>query len=931
MIRLKSLEIFNFKRYEHEKLDFPLQGRFLIKGKNEAGKSSIFEAIVFALFGKPVYIRSGKENLINFSQDKARVILNLDLDEKELYIERTLKRNSSQECFLKIYDKKNPEKVPIILRKVNDVDERIEKELGLDYITLLNTCFVEQKNIGRLENSDKATRQKIIISLFNLEFLTDLSKRVKEEKEILEEKLLSGEIIREACKAKKQYPFLSKELSKIKQEKTEIEAVEKAKKIKEEKGNIEKIEKEIEKISKIVEEYKEKIEILKKNLEELNKLEKIFDLNKILLEKIEIKKNIENKINEDSNKIKEIPRLLKEIENLKYHIKIKRRIEKLGKIRDKLEKLEEEIERFSKLSNNISEKEKEIKKIDSLIEELRDIEKALQVKKLEEDKENLRKIIENFEEINRYKKELEKINKTLEQYFIKITICSLSSLIFLISSFLLNILYLPIFFLFLIILIFLVLKRNKAKEQEIKLNIRKEDLEKELKNIKEEDIQKRFEEIKKEISKIVNSHLKAKELNELISLKAKRESELEKLKELEETLIKEKEEFDKNLTSLGFRSIQELIQFKNEKMKKWEEIFNRVSLLDSYTHENLEYLTREESRLEERVEILKSLTFEVEKNKKEVLKIEEEIKRIKEEIKNLSKEVLEEPTKEYKEKIEETIKKFKEEKIEDKFEYYRKILEQKTGERKAKIENLERLIKEFQINYPEKDWESLSQRDVDYNLKENLERREKEINEELAKLKFIMESYEKNTGKKIEELDPDKEEENLNKMEREKVKMSYAQQILEGTTKKILDTVSPRTLAYMQKILPILTMDRYHIVHLDSETFKLKVFDNISNRYYDKDILSGGTQDQFSLALRLAFAIANLPQDRGTNPGFIFLDEPLGSFDDERAHALIELLTHGEIAEHFDQIFVITHVLLKEEYFDYCIHVEEGRIIYKDL
>lgn len=931
MIRLKSLEIFNFKRYEHERLDFPLQGRFLIKGKNEAGKSSIFEAIIFALFGRPVYI-NGKENLINFSQDKAKVILNLDLEDKEIYIERTLKRNSSQECLLKIHGKKNPERIPVVIRRVNDVNERIEKELGLDYMTLLNTCFVEQKNIGRLENSDKATRQKIIISLFNLEFLTDLSKKAKEEKEILEEKLLLGEIIKEACSAKKRYPILSEELSRIKQERIEIEAIERAKKIKEEKENINIIEKEIEKFSRIVEEYKEKVEFLRKILDELNKLEKALDLQKRLLDKIETKEKIESKINEDSNKIIEIPKLLKEIENLKHYINVKKRLEKLKRIKNDLNKIEEEVEKLLRLSNNILEREQEIKKIEIFSKELKEIEKILQVKKLEEEKENLEKILGKFREVNNYRDEIEKINKILRGYFIKIGITSFFSIIFLIISFSINILFIPLSLLSLVISLLFFLKRNKIKEQKIKLNTRKEDLEKEVKNIKEEEIERKFEEIDKEIKKIiVDENLKEKGVNELISLKAKKEKEIENLTALEKIISKEKEEFDRKLINLGFKTISELEQFKNKKINQWENIFSRILALDIYPSKNLENLNREESKLEERVETLKNLSLEVERNKKEVLQLENEIKKIQGEIEYLSNTFLEKPTQEYKEKLDKIVKGLKEEKVEEKFDYYRKILEQKNGEKRAKIENLEKFIKEFQSNYPEKNWEEISEKEIDYKLKENLERREREISEELSRLRFIMERYEKSIGKKIEDLDPDKEEENLKKMEKDKIKMYYAQQILEGTAKKILDTVSPRTLAYMQKILPILTMDRYHVVHLDSETFKLKVYDNITNKYYDKDILSGGTQDQFSLALRLAFAIANLPQDKGTNPGFIFLDEPLGSFDEERAQALIELLTHGEIAEHFDQIFVITHVLLKEEFFDYCIHIEDGKIIYKDL
>ena len=81
----------------------------------------------------------------------------------------------------------------------------------------------------------------------------------------------------------------------------------------------------------------------------------------------------------------------------------------------------------------------------------------------------------------------------------------------------------------------------------------------------------------------------------------------------------------------------------------------------------------------------------------------------------------------------------------------------------------------------------------------------------------------------------------------------------------------------------------------------------------------------------MAFALATLPQERGTAPSFIFLDEPLGSFDAERADALIYLLTEGEIARAFDQIFLISHVHVNERLFTHRLVLENGRVALTDL
>jgi len=164
-------------------------------------------------------------------------------------------------------------------------------------------------------------------------------------------------------------------------------------------------------------------------------------------------------------------------------------------------------------------------------------------------------------------------------------------------------------------------------------------------------------------------------------------------------------------------------------------------------------------------------------------------------------------------------------------------------------------------------------------------------------------------------------------------------EIVSTARKRIVQKVLPATMDYMRRILPTLTRDRYHDAQLDSESYKIQVWDERAGAstgaqqgaFKEKNIFSGGTKDQFSLALRLAFALATLPQERGAAPSFIFLDEPLGSFDDERADALIYLLTEGEIARAFDQIFLISHVHVDQRLFTHHVVLENGRVAEMDL
>jgi DNA repair exonuclease SbcCD ATPase subunit len=145
----------------------------------------------------------------------------------------------------------------------------------------------------------------------------------------------------------------------------------------------------------------------------------------------------------------------------------------------------------------------------------------------------------------------------------------------------------------------------------------------------------------------------------------------------------------------------------------------------------------------------------------------------------------------------------------------------------------------------------------------------------------------------------------------------------------------------MQPLLQQLTGGRYRDVRLTPEEsndqsstmdYRIRVWDRAAGRFVAKNLFSGGTRDQCSLALRLAFALATLPQELGVAPGFIFLDEPLSAFDAQRAQALVELLTTGIIAQQFNQVVLISHShAFDRDAFHYHVRMEGGQVIESDL
>jgi DNA repair exonuclease SbcCD ATPase subunit len=111
----------------------------------------------------------------------------------------------------------------------------------------------------------------------------------------------------------------------------------------------------------------------------------------------------------------------------------------------------------------------------------------------------------------------------------------------------------------------------------------------------------------------------------------------------------------------------------------------------------------------------------------------------------------------------------------------------------------------------------------------------------------------------------------------------------------------PGIARYVEIVLPRLTGGRYTRVKIDAD-LDIRVYSRERGDYVRLIELSLGTADQLLVALRLGLARA-LAHSRGLPGGhFLFLDEPLVSADEGREQAFINLLTTFD--DEFAQIFV---------------------------
>lgn len=119
-------------------------------------------------------------------------------------------------------------------------------------------------------------------------------------------------------------------------------------------------------------------------------------------------------------------------------------------------------------------------------------------------------------------------------------------------------------------------------------------------------------------------------------------------------------------------------------------------------------------------------------------------------------------------------------------------------------------------------------------------------------------------------------------------------------------------------LLKQVTGSIYPIVRL-TERYLLEIADG--NEFFSSKRFSGGEQDLAALCLRLALA-RTLAHQRGTEQSFIVLDEVFGGQDVGRRQTLLEALT--ELAKsQFQQIFVISHT---DDVIDHCsLHITVTR------
>ena len=184
-MRIEGLRSFR-KQVE---IDFGDRDQIAVVGDTGAGKSSILEAMTYALYGKTSFA-GPNQDLMNDTSDKMRVVLRFQVSDQEWEAVRTLRRDGKGQvkpsgARLRLLGKDGE---PLeVVDQVRPVNERVEQLIGLDSDAFLRTVVLPQGRFARLLVEDRpADRSKVLRQLWptqDLEAVGELASEALREVE----------------------------------------------------------------------------------------------------------------------------------------------------------------------------------------------------------------------------------------------------------------------------------------------------------------------------------------------------------------------------------------------------------------------------------------------------------------------------------------------------------------------------------------------------------------------------------------------------------------------------------------------------------------------------------------------------------------------------------------------------------------------------
>ena len=954
-MRPLSLSIKGFGPYvkaEISETDFSLlnsSGLFLICGEIGAGKTTLFDAIVYALYGKSSIEDRPPKEMVSHLLPKLKlsyypeISFKFAFNNKIFEIKRRLPYNNltTERVSLWINGK-------IYSSKKEEIKKYIKELFRLDANQFKKVFLIPQGEYRKILIEKGKEKRELFENIFETFFYADLEEFLKEkrnelEKElkILKEKILyieksfDGVSLEETEKIyqdlEKKENLLKKEIDELYFKKRNLEQeILKLEKSLEVFSNIKKLEERLTELKKEEKKYLEKKEFIKK----LEKFQEKFNFYTILKKTWKELRDLSSKrrnlrillnsnkeaLEKLKNEAKELSKKEPEIETLKQKLKeLEKRKEIISNFKAKKrekEKLENECKELEDRQKNLkNKKEKLIKKIkiyENLSELFTNLRKLFENKKIieeklsyfEEKKKKKEVISKLDEEIEKLKKEVETLQREKEKYFL---LCEAEKLANLLKpgepcplcgskehphpiSPSQN---------------FHHLKRTEKelknkeeilKAKEKKLNMLKGELqiiEQKIKNEEEKEVKMALSQIEKNISSVLNDLKVYPNFSNYVPY-------------YEDVLTKEEEFHKKFKTAFDLlneteKTLEEVEALLSDKKSQLNELEGALKELENFCEGSLEEPEKEikeifqiikdfehkKSTLEEQI---KNLEIDIEAKNAKLNQIQEQIKTQLKDYKKAFSEVFSL----VKEKIFSSLKELKEAN-----KYLKDLpkLRDEVAHFYNEVERIEKNLGDLKKEREKTPFISISEIEKEIKDKKeklyDIEEKSRKLNEEIGRI----------TQKKEEILNKQKELKNLYKEFKEKEKhfglIEHLYTVITGKNELrtsfysyVLSTFINFALKRANRYFYEFSFGRYRFIteEIFKKDFNLKVFDNYTGKEREVRTLSGG--ESFIATLSFALGISDVILEIYKAKPFesLFIDEGFATLDIFTLEKVVEVL-----------------------------------------
>jgi len=409
-LRPLFLRIENFKSYKdtQNEIDFSNIKVACIIGKNGNGKSSIAEAIAWALFGEFERLQTGKRGkvaeteYINSHRDYMQVEFEFELNKTIYKVVRRLDRKGKK--YLSLFVRKGDSLIPINEATYTQTQVKLQNILGIDFNVFLHSAYLSQKRTEDFLLSSPEDRREVFAKILNLSIydrINELAKEKRKEKKVLLD--IKNREIEEENKILSEKEFIKSLVADLEKKRTTIEA------------ELNGLRNRLNTLISQRSEIEQKLDILnqKKNemIELQRKAEEIrykFDTARKELLKIEEKLKEEDKITA----------MVKEYEMIKEEVELKRKdYEKYLELKNKMvlceRDIKNKIEQKKIFEKNIEESNlqlnKETSEISKYVQEMKKVE--VEISKVENE---LGKVKQYKQEQEKKREEIVEHEKSLE-------------------------------------------------------------------------------------------------------------------------------------------------------------------------------------------------------------------------------------------------------------------------------------------------------------------------------------------------------------------------------------------------------------------------------------------------------------------------------------------------------------------------------------